>query len=141
MEPREILECGLWHNMRLTAQMTTGKNRNARIWLVLVAFSIAIAAGAQWSAQNARAYTRPVIQFLAAHTVDHAASVNATLRNSRNDRHSSGNSFWAAVLPVFFVGLISPLKLLLPNLTASAGRAHDAPSMASLFQRPPPQLL
>ncbi len=45
------------------------------------------------------------------------------------------------LLPVFFVGLISPLSLLAPRLALSPGRAFPKPALPGLFQRPPPALL
>jgi hypothetical protein len=43
-----------------------------------------------------------------------------------------------AFLPVFFVGLISPLILLGPVVPLALGCVHDAPLLPSTFQRPPP---
>lgn len=45
---------------------------------------------------------------------------------------------WMALLPAFFVGLLVPFRILplRPNLTL--GHAHQAPSLAPSFQRPPP---
>jgi hypothetical protein len=43
-----------------------------------------------------------------------------------------------AILPLLFVGLISPLSLLSSMACVYAGRTPDAPALPSLFQRPPP---
>jgi hypothetical protein len=51
--------------------------------------------------------------------------------------HSGGPDF-VAILPLLFVGIISPLSLLAPLTCAYIGRVPDAPSQAVLFQRPPP---
>ncbi|MGA7341311.1 MAG: hypothetical protein WBE72_22500 [Terracidiphilus sp.] len=45
---------------------------------------------------------------------------------------------WLAVLPILFVGLISPLSLLSPMAYMYLGRAPDAPALPATFQRPPP---
>lgn len=51
--------------------------------------------------------------------------------------HNGGADF-AAILPLLFVGLISPLSLLGPLACVYAGRVPEAPAQAALFQRPPP---
>lgn len=43
-----------------------------------------------------------------------------------------------ALLPIFFVGLISPLALLVPIAIQDLGYVPAAPSLPSTFQRPPP---
>ena len=52
--------------------------------------------------------------------------------------HSGGSPDWLAVLPILFVGVISPLSLLSPLACVYAGRTPDAPALPSRFQRPPP---
>jgi hypothetical protein len=52
--------------------------------------------------------------------------------------HSQGAADWLAILPIFFVGVISPLSLLSPLANMYIGRAPDAPVLPSSFQRPPP---
>jgi hypothetical protein len=119
----------------------TPKHRSAWIWLAVAALSIAVAARAQSGVLGARAYTTPVLQFIAAHTADHPATANGVQRSSRADRQMAGTSTLAAMLPIFFVGLVSPLNLLSPRSSLSIGRATAAPALPSKFQRPPPQLL
>lgn len=52
---------------------------------------------------------------------------------------SSGDAgTWAAILPLLFVGVISPLSLLSPMAFAYVGRTPDAPVLPTRFQRPPP---
>jgi hypothetical protein len=50
----------------------------------------------------------------------------------------SGNADWLAVLPLLFVGVISPLSLLSPLAYVYLGRTPDAPALPTRFQRPPP---
>jgi hypothetical protein len=45
---------------------------------------------------------------------------------------------WLAILPLLFVGVISPLSLLAPLAYEYSGRVPDAPALPTLFQRPPP---
>jgi hypothetical protein len=47
---------------------------------------------------------------------------------------------WLALLPVFFVGLIAPLRLLPLLAVLRIGHAPEAPALAPSFQRPPPAL-
>jgi hypothetical protein len=52
--------------------------------------------------------------------------------------HSGVSPDWLAILPILFVGVISPLSLLSPLAFVYAGRTLDAPALPSRFQRPPP---
>ena len=45
---------------------------------------------------------------------------------------------WLAILPLLFVGLISPVSLFQPMAFAYLGRTPDAPALPASFQRPPP---
>lgn len=55
--------------------------------------------------------------------------------------HTSDIPLWLACLPVFFVGLISPLGILSPRAYLDLGRTPALPFQRSSFQRPPPILL
>jgi hypothetical protein len=52
--------------------------------------------------------------------------------------YSGDSSGLVAILPLLFVGLISPLSLLSPLTCVYAGRTPDAPALPARFQRPPP---
>jgi hypothetical protein len=52
--------------------------------------------------------------------------------------HSASAADFVALLPLLFVGVISPLSLLAPLAFVYAGRVPQAPVLASRFQRPPP---
>ena len=52
--------------------------------------------------------------------------------------HSANGADWAAVLPLAFLGFISPLSLLSPLAIVYLGRTPDAPALPARFQRPPP---
>lgn len=52
--------------------------------------------------------------------------------------HSGDAGAWLAVLPLLFVGVISPLSLLSPLVYAYLGRTPNAPVLPASFQRPPP---
>lgn len=52
---------------------------------------------------------------------------------------TSGNAAdFVAILPLLFVGIISPLSLLAPLAFGYAGRVPQAPVLVPSFQRPPP---
>lgn len=54
--------------------------------------------------------------------------------------HTQGadNGAWLAILPLLFLGIISPLSLLSPLAFEYASRVPDAPVVPASFQRPPP---
>jgi hypothetical protein len=52
--------------------------------------------------------------------------------------HAGNSADWLAILPILFVGLVSPLSLMPRMAFAYIGRTPDAPALPSLFQRPPP---
>lgn len=52
--------------------------------------------------------------------------------------HAGDNGAWLAILPLLFVGVISPLSLLSPLAFVYVGRTPDAPALPASFQRPPP---
>ena len=52
--------------------------------------------------------------------------------------HSGDSADWVAILPLLFVGIISPLGLLGPLASVYVGRIPEAPSLTAAFQRPPP---
>ena len=51
---------------------------------------------------------------------------------------SGDGADWLAILPLVFVGFISPLSLLAPLAYEYVGRVPDAPVLPASFQRPPP---
>jgi hypothetical protein len=123
--------------------MTPTRHRSAWIWVAVAAMSLAFVARAQSGAQNARVYTNPVLEFLAGHPNAQPEAANTVQRflHSRTARvklYGSGAGVWAAMLPVLFVGLVSPLNLLSPKSFRCIGRAPAAPSLPFSYQRPPP---
>jgi hypothetical protein len=52
--------------------------------------------------------------------------------------HSGNAGDFVAILPLLFVGVISPLSLLSPLAYAYVGPVPEAPELAASFQRPPP---
>ena len=52
--------------------------------------------------------------------------------------YDANPSAWVAILPLLFVGAISPLSLLSPLAFLYVGHTPDAPALPASFQRPPP---
>ena len=99
----------MWHNGN-KAWMTGNRSKDAWIWVAIAAISLASLARAQSGIENARAYADPVIKFFAAgQHADTDASAHANRATSRSQDGASGIGF--NLLPVFFVGLVSPLVL------------------------------
>ena len=55
--------------------------------------------------------------------------------------HGADNGAWLAILPIFFVGVISPLSLLSPLALLCLGRTPERPFLTASFERPPPCFL
>jgi len=52
--------------------------------------------------------------------------------------HAGNAADFVAILPLLFIGVISPLSLLAPLAYSYVGRVPEAPMRAPSFQRPPP---
>jgi hypothetical protein len=126
--------------------MTAIRHRNAWIWVAVAAMSIAFVARAQSGVQNARAYSNPVLEFLAGHPTEQSLTVRAFIsylhpRGALAVRHCVDSGSRARMLPVQFVGLVSPLNVLSPRSVLCIGRAPATPLLPFSFQRPPPSTL
>ncbi|MDE3189012.1 MAG: hypothetical protein KGM96_15995 [Acidobacteriota bacterium] len=55
--------------------------------------------------------------------------------------HNTHSGDWLAILPIFLVGLISPLTLFPAFAVAYSSRVPNAPALSASFERPPPFLL
>jgi hypothetical protein len=129
--------------------MTETRNRSAWIWLAIAAMAVATLARAEAGVHSATAYANPVFEFLAAHqnagvmvaTGDARHLQRTSARQSKASLVGSDPGAWTAMLPVLFVGLVSPLSLVSPRSIQSLGRAPAAPPLPFSFQRPPPALL
>jgi hypothetical protein len=52
--------------------------------------------------------------------------------------HSGNSADSVAILPLLFIGVISPLSFFAPLAYSYAGRVPQAPVLVPSFQRPPP---
>jgi hypothetical protein len=129
------------------AYMTGTRNRSAWIWVAIAAITLASASRAEASLQNAKAYAHPVLAFLAKSQspIANPAVPRFVQRGSGRPISSmfreTGSGTWTAILPVFFIGLVSPLNLLSAASIRCLGRAPAAPFLPASFQRPPPRLV
>lgn len=119
------------------------------IWLAITAVAFTSFARAQAGIHSATAYANPVFEFLAAHqhagVVANAANPRvlerASARQVRAYMPGADTGALAAMLPVMFVGLVSPLSLISAQSLRSFDRPSAAPALPFLFQRPPPSLV
>ena len=122
--------------------MTPNRHRNAWIWVAFAAIALATVARAESGLQSARSYAHPVLEFFSGNQAGHAADLSGGIHSSsRQLRHASRSEFagaWLAMLPVFFVGLVSPLNQRVAQ-SLLCFRAPSAPLLPASFQRPPPQ--
>jgi hypothetical protein len=120
------------------------------MWLAVAAMAVVSLARVEGSVGNAAAGVNPVLAFLAGQ--QNAAVVSAaggpqifrigsTRKLSGVYLHDASSGAWTAILPVLFIGLVSPLSLISPRSLRSLGRTPSVPLLPVLFQRPPPALL
>ncbi len=129
--------------------MTGPRNRSAWIWVAIAAISFASVSRAEAGLETAKGYAHPVLQFLAKSQgqfpVAQAGAARFVQRGSGLQAHSmyrdAGTGAWMAILPVWFIGLVSPLSLLSAASIRSLGRTPASPLLPFSFQRPPPILL
>jgi hypothetical protein len=120
--------------------MTGNRSRDAWIWVTVAAITLASLARAQSGIENARTYANPFIAFLSdGHLAESGAS--AVAHRSSSSLHAESSGTVLNLLPVFFVGLLSPLSLLFAGSLLCLRRALPAPDQAGRFQRPPPFFL
>ena len=89
------------------------------MWLAIAAVAFTSVAHAETGRQSSKGYAHPVFEFLV-----------------RSQTQNSGALI--AMLPMLFIGLVSPLGLQTVAANRSFGRAPAAPLLPVLFQRPPP---
>ena len=120
--------------------MRANRSKDAWILVAIAAITLASLARAEAGIENARAYASPVIKFLAGSPLtDTAVSASTERAASSVPRYIFGAAL--DLLPVYFVGLVSPLGLQSVRSFHAEGRALPAPNLSQLFQRPPPALL
>jgi hypothetical protein len=119
--------------------MRRNRSKDAWVWVAVAAITLASLARAQSGIEHARAYAVPVIRFLAGASLTEAGVAKPAHRSVAS---APDNGFGDALnlLPVFFVGLVSPLGVHYARSVFSPDRAFPAPSFPGLFQRPPPTL-
>ena len=124
------------------AQNRSAHNRSALIWLAVAAVTLACVARGQAGVDHA-AYSNPVLQFLAGQesSASFVAAAVPHLQHSSRQHHTDSGAWMAAMLPVFFIGLVAPLNLISSRAILSLGRPPAPPALPFSFQRPPPSFL
>jgi hypothetical protein len=116
------------------------------MWVAIAAIAFASAARAEGGLQSAKAYAHPVLEFLAKSQSQHFAANSAisrfaqpgTGRQVRAMSRDVGVGLCMAMLPVFFIGLVSPLSLVSTAAIRGLSQTPAAPLLPASFQRPPP---
>jgi hypothetical protein len=119
------------------------------MWVAIAAVAFTSVAHAEAGLQSVKAYAHPVLEFLARSQGQNPAELSGVLRfahlGSRRQANSmlrsAGTGTLIAMLPVLFVGLVSPLALVSAASIRCLGRAPAVPLLSALFQRPPPSLV
>ena len=122
------------------------RNRATWMWLAIAAVAFTSVATAETGRQTSRGYAHPVFEFLvrshnqnsASHSTPLRFAGAASYRQSTSSFRSSASGRLIAILPVLFIGLVSPLGSQSLSSVNSLGRPPAAPLLSALFQRPPP---
>ena len=125
--------------------MSGTRNRNAWMWVAIAAIAFASAGRAEAGLQSARALAHPVFEFLAKGQPQHLAAKPlprfaqpVSARQVKASARNAAIGMWAAMLPVFFIGLVSPLNLISAAFIRGPRQPLAGPSLSASFQRPPP---
>lgn len=118
------------------------------MWVAIAAVALASVARAEAGLQSAKAYAHPVLEFLAKNQSQFPIAKPGVSRlaqlGSRGQVNSisrdAGAGWWMAVIPVLFIGLVSPLNLLSTASIRCLGRVPSSHLVPASFQRPPPRL-
>ncbi|MGA8086756.1 MAG: hypothetical protein WCA10_05580 [Terracidiphilus sp.] len=129
--------------------MSRSLNKNAWMWVAIAAVAFTSVAHAEAGLQSAKAYAHPVLEFLARSQSQNHAEFSGVLRFAHRGARRQSNSILRnagsgpliAMLPVFFIGLVSPLALVSAASLRCLGRTPVVPLLPALFQRPPPSLV
>jgi hypothetical protein len=133
--------------MRCRLIVTGTRNKNAWIWVAIAAITLASASRAEAGLQSAKAYAHPVLAFLAKSQSPAANPAiprfvqRGSVRPSHSIFRNPGSGTWTAILPVFFIGLVSPLSLLSAASVRCLGQTPAVPLLPASFERPPPRLV
>jgi len=125
--------------------MSGSRNRSAWMWVAIAAIAFTSAARAEAGLQSAKAYAHPVLEFLAKSQSQHSAFKPVSryvpagsARQIRAISRNAGIGVWMAIVPVFFIGLVSPLTLVSAAFIRGISWPPAAPLLPASFQRPPP---
>jgi hypothetical protein len=124
------------------------RNRSAWMWLAIAAVAFTSVARGETGIRSSRTGAHTVLEFLARNQV-HNSSANlagfracnfASRRQAASMLRKASTGSLTGMLPVFFIGLVSPSAFLSGASIRCLGRAPAGPLLSDLFQRPPPSL-
>ncbi|HEY3627397.1 MAG TPA: hypothetical protein VGL00_13975 [Terracidiphilus sp.] len=129
--------------------MRTNRYRNAWVWLAVAAMAAVSLARVEAGA-NATVDSNSVLAFLSGQ--QNVATLSAgggpqIVRSGSTGKvsgvylHDAASGAWTAMLPVLFIGLLTPLSLISRRSMLSRERTPAVPALPCSFQRPPPALL
>jgi hypothetical protein len=116
------------------------------MWLAIAAVAFTSVARAETGVRS-KGYAHPVFEFLVRSQTQnsgHSAPLRFAHPGARQQGNfafrDSGSRAIIAMLPVVFIGLVSPLAHFSIACIGSLGRSPAVPLLSALFQRPPPSL-
>lgn len=120
--------------------MTGPRNKYAWIWVAITAISLASVSRTATGTDGSRAYVNPVLHLLVkSHGTSVVAKSGPGMRLAQRSSifRDAQSGTWIALLPVYFVGLVTLSSLAAPSVRAQFP-LPTAPPSATAFQRPPP---
>jgi len=114
------------------------------MWLAIAAVAFTSVAHAETGRQSSKGYAHPVFEFLVRSQTQNSGALSGAFASpgarpqANSAFRSSSSGTLIAMLPVLFIGLLSPITFLSNASIRSFRRAPAAPLLPALFQRPPP---
>jgi len=126
--------------------MLRNRNRSAWVWVTIAAIALVSVAGAERSRTAPKAGMRAALALLnRGQNLPLAAKAGttqwvprATGRRVAALLRDSGIGAWVGILPILFVGMVSPSTVLCAASLPRSGPTPRAPLLPFAFQRPPP---
>jgi hypothetical protein len=123
-------------------------NRSAWVWVTIAAIALVSVARADGSRHSAKSGMRSALALLNRSQSFPLVVQGSIPQLSRScDRRvvkllrASGVGAWVGILPILFVAMVSPLRVLCAVSIPRSDRNPASPLLPSAFQRPPPRLL
>jgi hypothetical protein len=127
--------------------MPWNRNKGAWVWVTIAAIALASGARTESAHHSARTGAHAALAFLArSQNLPLAAKPGIAAFVSRGSSRGitallrgSGAGAWMAILPLLFLAVISPLRILFAIVLPRSAPAPAAQFLPASFQRPPPR--